>query len=67
MGIMVTTVLLHAGIVYTRKDAINLTELAIMGVKNISTKCIGKNGPYFYTFIQNYLTTLLFLKIFNSF
>ena len=36
MGIMVTTVLLHAEIVYTRKDAINLTELAIMGVKNIS-------------------------------
>ena len=36
MGIMVTTVLLHAEIVYTRKDAINLTELAIMGVKTIS-------------------------------
>ena len=36
MGIMVKTVLLHAEIVYTRKDAINLTEPAIMGVKNIS-------------------------------
>ena len=36
MGIMVTTVLLHAEIVYRRKDAINLTEPAIMGVKNIS-------------------------------
>ena len=36
MGIMVTTVLLHAEIVYSRKDAINLTEPAIMGVKNIS-------------------------------
>ena len=36
MGIMVTTVLLHAEIVYTRKDVIQLTEPAIMSVKNIS-------------------------------
>ena len=36
MGIMVTNVLRHVDIVYTRKDAINLTEPAIMDVKNSS-------------------------------